>query len=120
MERRNHTIDAKNRSLGRLASEIAILLRGKNKPTFVPYKDEGDIVTIKNIEKMRITGRKIDQKKYYHYSGYSGGLKEIPLKTLWKDNPGDVLKRAVLGMLPKNKLRKEQIKRLRFQNRNTK
>lgn len=115
MQRKTHTIDATNRVLGRLATDISILLRGKQKPDFVPYKDMGDIVIIKNVNRMKITGRKMEQKKYYRYSGYPGGLKEIPLKRLFKEKPGEVLKKAVYGMLPKNKLRPNQIKRLKFQ-----
>ena len=115
MNRQTHTIDATDKVLGRLASEIAILLRGKQKPDFVPYKNMGDIVVIKNIEKIKITGKKMEKKKYYRYSGYPGGLKEIPLKRLFKTKPEEVLKMAVFGMLPKNKLRSKQIKRLQFE-----
>ena len=114
MNRQTHTIDVTDKVLGRLASEIAILLRGKQKPDFVPYKDMGDIVVIKNIRKIKITGKKIEKKIYYRYSGYPGGLKEIPLKRLFKTKPEEVLKKAVYGMLPKNKLRSKQIKRLQF------
>jgi large subunit ribosomal protein L13 len=115
MERQTHTIDAENRVLGRLASGIAILLRGKQKPDFFPYKDMGDLVVIKNVGKMKITGRKMEQKIYYRHSGYMGGLKEVPLKKLFKENPAEVLRKAVYGMLPKNKLRERQIKRLKFE-----
>ncbi len=115
MQRKTHTIDATDRVLGRLATGISILLRGKQKPDFVPYKDMGDIVIIKNVNRMKITGRKMEQKKYYRYSGYPGGLKETPFKRLFKEKPGEVLKKAVYGMLPKNKLRSKQIKRLKFQ-----
>lgn len=115
MNRQTHTIDVTDKVLGRLASEIAILLRGKQKPDFVPYKDMGDIVVIKNIKKIKITGKKIEKKIYYRYSGYPGGLKEIPLKRLFKTKPEEVLKKAVYGMLPKNKLRSKQIKRLQFE-----
>ena len=114
MERKTHTIDASGRVLGRLATEIAILLRGKHKPDFVLNKDVGDFVVVKNADKIKITGKKIEQKKYYHHTGYLGGIKETPLKKLFSENPGDVLKRAVYGMLPKNKLRPGQIKRLKF------
>jgi large subunit ribosomal protein L13 len=115
MKRNTHTIDATGKVLGRLASEIAILLRGKHKPDFLPYKDMGDFVVVKNVDKMKITGKKIEKKKYYHHTGYLGGLKEISLKRLFKTNPGQVLKKAVFGMLPKNKLRAKQIKRLKFE-----
>lgn len=114
MERKTHIIDATGKVLGRLASEIAILLRGKQKPEFQPQKDIGDFVIVKNIEKMKITGKKIEQKKYYRHSGYPGGIKEIPLAKLFQKNPGEVLKRAVFGMLPKNKLRRKWIQRLKI------
>ncbi|OIP75681.1 50S ribosomal protein L13 [bacterium (Candidatus Gribaldobacteria) CG_4_9_14_3_um_filter_36_15] len=113
MERKTHTIDAANKSLGRLAVEVAILLRGKEKPDFVPYKDMGDFVTVKNMEKVRITGKKLEQKMYYRHSGYIGSLKKTPMGIIFAKNPREVLRRAVLGMLPKNKLRAKQIKRLK-------
>lgn len=115
MERKIYKIDATNRILGRLAVQIAGLLRGKNKPAFVPYKDMGDIVVVKNVKGIKLSGKKADQKKYYHHSGYLGGLKEIPYKKLFEKNTTEVLKKAVWGMLPKNSLRNEQIKRLRIQ-----
>lgn len=115
MERNTHTIDATGKVLGRLATEIAILLRGKHKPIFVLNRDMGDFVIVKNANKIKITGRKLIQKKYYRHSGYPGGLKEIPLKKIFEKDPGRVLKMAVFGMLPKNKLRPKQIKRLKFQ-----
>jgi large subunit ribosomal protein L13 len=115
MERETHKIDASGKVLGRLASEIVVLLRGKHKPFFVPHKDMGDFVLVKNVSQLRFTGKKMDQKKYYHHSGYLGGLKETPLKTLFEKRPEEVLKRAVYGMLPKNKLRPKQIKRLKFE-----
>ena len=115
MERKTHTIDATGKVLGRLASEIAVLLRGKHKPTFVPYKDEGDFVVVENIKNIKITGKKLEQKKYYRHSGYPGGLKEVSLKKLFDERPGEVLKKAIWGMLPRNKLRKEMIKRLRME-----
>jgi len=114
MKREIHTINAENRILGRLAVQIAVLLRGKHKPDFVPYKDMGDTVFIENIEKVKVTGKKMKNKKYYRHSGYLGGLKEIPLKKLFEKRPSEVLRRAVLGMMPDNKLRSEQIKRLKF------
>lgn len=115
MKRKTHLIDATNKVFGRLASEVAILLRGKHKPNFVPYKDLGDFVILKNVDKIRLTGKKIDQKIYYRHSAYLGGLKEIPFKRLFKKNPGQVFKKAVWGMLPKNKLRSKQIKRLKIE-----
>jgi len=114
MERKTHTIDVTNKVLGRLATEIAVLLRGKHKPDFAPYKDMGDFVVIKNADKLKISGKKMEQKKYYHHTGYPGGLKEMPLQKLFEKNPGEVLRKAVLGMLPKNRLRAKMIKRLSF------
>ncbi|MBD3207885.1 MAG: 50S ribosomal protein L13 [Candidatus Nealsonbacteria bacterium] len=114
MQRETHHIDATDKSLGRLASRIAVLLRGKHKPEFIPRKDMGDVVVVDNVDKMKITGKKLEQKKYYRHSGYPGGIKETPLKDLFAENPGEVLKRAVYGMLPKNRLRSKQIKRLKF------
>ncbi|OIO45956.1 MAG: 50S ribosomal protein L13 [Parcubacteria group bacterium CG1_02_39_15] len=115
MERKTHTIDATGKVLGRLAAEIATLLRGKHKPDFVPYKDMGDFVVVKNVDKLKITGKKMEQKKYFRHSEYLGGVKEIPLKTIFKTKPQEVLKKAVWGMLSKNKLRKEMIKKLKFE-----
>lgn len=115
MERKTHTIDAANKILGRLAVEIAVLLRGKNKPDFASYKDVGDFVTVKNVGKMTVSGKKMEQKKYYRYSGYPGGLKETSLKVIFEKRPEEVLRTAVSGMLPKNKLRAVQIKRLKFE-----
>jgi len=114
MKRKTHTIDATGKVLGRLAAQIAILLRGKHKPDFVPYKDMGDFVIVKNVEKLKITGKKVEQKKYFRHTEYLGGVKEIPLKKLFKENPAEVLRKAVLGMLPKTKLRARQIKRLKI------
>jgi large subunit ribosomal protein L13 len=115
MDRKTHTIDATNKVLGRLAVEIALLLRGKNKANFAPNEDMGDFVNVKNIDRMGITGKKIEQKVYYRHSGYLGGLKETPLKKLVENNQMDkVLKMAVYGMLPGTKLRPKQLKRLTF------
>ena len=115
MKRDTHIIDATGKILGRLASEIVILLRGKHRPDFLPYKDMGDFVTVKNVGKIKVTGKKMEQKIYFRHSEYLGGLKEIPLKTLFKTNPAEVLKKAVFGMLPKNKLRARMIKRLKIE-----
>jgi len=115
MERKTHIIDAAGKVLGRLASEIAILLRGKNKADFMPNKDMGDVVIVKNVDKIKITGKKLEKKKYRYHTGYLGGLKEIPFKKIFQENPSQVLKKAVYGMLPKNKMRDRQIKRLKFE-----
>ena len=114
MKRNTYTIDATDKPLGRLATEIAILLRGKHKPDFMPSKDMGDFVVVKNIDKIKVTGKKLKQKIYYRHSGFPGGMKEIPMETLFKRSPKGVLQRAVWGMLPKNKLRPKQIKRLKI------
>ena len=115
MERKTHTIDAAGRILGRLASEIAVLLRGKDKTDFAPYKDIGDIIIVKNVDKLKFTGKKMEQKKYYRHSGYPGGLKEVSLGKLFEKNSAEVFKKAVWGMLPKSKLRAKMIKRLKFE-----
>lgn len=108
-------IDATDKSLGRLAVEVAVSLRGKNRPDFVPYKDMGDTVVVKNIDKMKFTGNKLENKKYFHFTGYLGNLKTATLKEyLAKKGPKEVLRTAVMGMLTKNKLRARQIKRLKF------
>ena len=114
MKRNTQTIDATGKPLGRLAVEIVRLLRGKNKPDFMPHKDEGDFVVVKNIKKIRISGRKLKQKVYYHHTGHPGGLKKVPLEKLFKKSPEEVLKKAVWGMLPGNKLRPKMIKRLKI------
>ena len=117
MERKTHTIDATGKVLGRLAGEIAILLRGKHKPDFAPNKDVGDFVIVRNLDKLRITGKKLEQEKYYRHSGYLGHLKEIPLKKEFYENPAKVLRKTIYGMLPKNKVRPKQIKRLKIEQR---
>ena len=112
--RQIHKLDATGQSVGRLATQIAIILRGKNKPTFQPHIDSGDNVIISNASKVKLTGKKIEQKEYYHFSGYPGGLKTKKMKDVFSKNPGEVIKRAVWNMLPKNKLRAKMIKRLKF------
>lgn len=110
-----HEIDASGVAPGRLATQIASLLRGKHKPTFVPYKDDGDTVVVKNVEGMAIPKTKMEGKTYKRHTGYPGGLKTVTLKELIeKKGYDEVLKRAVWGCLPKNTLRKEMIKRLQF------
>lgn len=115
IKRETVTIDVEGKILGRIATEIAVLLRGKNKPDFAPNKDMGDVVMIKNIEKIKVTGKKYEDKIYYRHSGYLGSLKEEPYKKVFKKDPSIVLRKAVYGMLPKNKLRDKQIKRLKFE-----
>ncbi len=115
IKRENHIIDASGQVLGRLSTQIAILLRGKHKTAFAPYKDIGDFVIIKNVEKIRFTGKKFKNKIYYRHTSYLGGLKKATLEDIYKKNPSEVLRRAVYGMLTKNKLRPIQIKRLKFE-----
>ncbi|MCX6718667.1 MAG: 50S ribosomal protein L13 [Candidatus Staskawiczbacteria bacterium] len=116
IQRKIISVDAADKSLGRLAVEVAVLLRGKNKADFVPYKDVGDTVLVKNIDKMKFTGKKLEQKNYFRFTGYLGNMKETSLKEyLIKKGPKEVLRTAVMGMLCKNKLRAKQIKRLRFE-----
>jgi len=114
IKREWHFIDAKDRVLGRLASEIALILQGKNKPGFLPYLDQGDWVVVINASLMRITGKKRENKIYYHYTGYPGGIKEKKLGKAMSEDPTWVLKTAVKGMLPKNKLQNPRLKRLKI------
>jgi len=107
-------IDATDKILGRLASEIASILQGKNSPSFAPYKEGDTAVVVLNSDKLKISGKKMEQKKYYHHTGWPGGIKEEPLKKLFKKDSREVLKKAVWGMLPKNKLRARRIKRLKI------
>lgn len=110
--RHHHIIDATNKSLGRLATQTAIWLQGKNKPSYDHSKDEGDFVKILNINKIKFTGKKFDQKKYYSHSGYPGGIKEKKLKDIFQSSPYKIIRYSVYQMLPKNKLRSKMIKRL--------
>ena len=110
--RKTHTLDAEGQVLGRLATRIAILLRGKHKVAFQPHIDGGDYVVVNNIKSIVITGAKLDQKRYYHYSGYPGGMKEKQLGSMMEKNPADVLRRVVYQMLPPTRHRKTIIKRL--------
>lgn len=114
MPNTTHTIDATNKVLGRLASRIALLLQGKNKPTFVPYLIKGDKVVVVNVDKIKVTGKKFEKKIYYHYSGYPGGMKK---KLMREFSSAELLRRAVYNMLPKNKLRKDMLKRLEIKNK---
>lgn len=110
--RKWHLIDAEDQILGRLATKVANLLRGKDKPSFVPYADMGDYVIIINASKIRFTGRKLEQKLYHRHSGYPGSLKTEILKDVMKDKPEEVIRRAISGMLPDNKLKKFWLNRL--------
>ena len=97
-----HVVDAEGKTLGRISSEIAVLLQGKHKPGYVPYLNTGDYVVVVNAEKIHVTGIKIEQKKYYRHSGYHGGLKETNLQQMLDKHPDRVIKQSVKGMLPKN------------------
>jgi len=108
-----YVVDATGQTLGRLASEVARILRGKHKPIFSPAVDVGDCVIVVNAEKIHVTGRKLDQKMYYHYSGYPGGLKGTTLRELLQKHPDRVVTHAVRGMLPKNRLGRRVLKNLR-------
>ena len=112
VERKWYVVDAEGKTLGRLASEVAKVLRGKNKPIFTPHEDTGDYVIIVNSEKIRVTGKKLDQKIYYSHSDYVGGLKEITLKEQLKKHPDRVVRHAVKGMLPKGPLGSKMYKKL--------
>lgn len=106
-------VDAEGRTLGRLASRIASVLRGKHKPIYSPYVDTGDFVVVTNAGQVVTTGRKLDQKKYYHYSGYPGGLKAVTLRRQLEQHPTRVLRAAVRGMLPKNRLGRKMLRKLK-------
>jgi len=106
-------VNADGRILGRLATEIADLIRGKRKPQFTSHLDTGDFVVVINAEKIKVTGRKLDQKKYYHHSLYPGGIKEVTLKDLLATKPEEVIKKAVWGMVPKGKLGRALYKKLK-------
>ncbi len=114
IEKKWHLIDAKDKVLGRLASEIAVLLRGKNKPIFTPHMDAGDYVVVVNADKVVLTGDKLEKKIYYHHSGYVGGLKETKAKEMLQRRPTNLIKFAVKGMLPKNSLGRRQLTKLKI------
>ena len=113
VDRKWHVIDADGLVVGRLASRVAMVLRGKNKPIFTPHTDTGDFVIIINAEKLRFTGRKMDQKAYYRHSGYPGGIKKEIAKDIMKNSPERIFISAVKGMLPKNTLGKQQLSKLK-------
>jgi large subunit ribosomal protein L13 len=112
--RRWFVVDAQGKVLGRLASRIAMVLRGKNKPVFTPHADVGDFVVVVNAAQVRLTGNKLDNKMYYRHSGYMGGIKEISARHLLKKKPEEVLRHAVRGMLPKNSLGRQLLKKLKI------
>ncbi|MFH1601975.1 MAG: 50S ribosomal protein L13 [Candidatus Shapirobacteria bacterium] len=112
-ERNWHLLDAKGEILGRFASQVALLLMGKHRTSFSYHLDQGDNVVVINASRIRVTGNKLKDKLYQHYTGYPGGIKEISLKDLKEKNPKMVIEKAVWGMLPKNKLRKKRMTRLK-------
>ncbi len=113
VERKWFVIDAKGKVLGRVAAETARILRGKHKPQFAPHTDTGDFVVIVNASKIRLTGKKLQQKTYYHHSQYPGGLKSIKADALLKNHPERVVEKAVRGMLPRNRLGRAQYTKLK-------
>ncbi len=110
--RNTHTIDAEGQAVGRVASAVAHILRGKHKPDFTPHIDAGDIVVVMNASKVIFTGRKYVQKDYRHHSMHPGGLKTRSMKNVFEEDPTEVLRKAVYGMIPKNRHRDELMKRL--------
>ena len=112
IERKWYVVDATGYTLGRLASEVAKVLRGKNKPTYTPSMDTGDYVIVVNAEKITVTGKKLDDKVYYNHSGWVGGLKETTLREMLAKHPERVIEHAVKGMLPKGPLRREMYTKL--------
>ena len=113
IERDWYVVDASEHTLGRLATRIATVLRGKHKAAFTPHVDTGDFIIVINADKINLTGRKLDQKYYHRYSGYSGGLKSVDAATVRSENPERMMQSAVKGMLPKNRLSRQLIKKLK-------
>lgn len=109
-----YVVDAQDKVLGRLASRIAMVLRGKTKPTFTPHMDTGDFVVVVNAAQVQLTGRKLDNKIYYRHSGYPGGIKEISARKLLQKKPEEIVRHAVRGMLPKNSLGRQLLKKLKI------
>ena len=113
IERKWYVVDAQDHTLGRLSSEVARILRGKHKPMYTPNMDVGDHVIIVNADKIKVTGRKMEQKVYRRHTGWFGGQKETPLKVMLQKKPGEVLKHSIKGMLPKNNLGRQMFKKLK-------
>jgi large subunit ribosomal protein L13 len=114
IDRRWYVVDAEGQTLGRLATRIADTLRGKTKPQYTPHVDTGDFVIVVNAEKIAVTGKKLDQKRYYRHSGYPGGLRSRTLREQLDRQPAEVLRKAVKGMLPRNRLSRAQITKLKI------
>ena len=113
IDRKWYVVDAKDAVLGKLATKVAVYLRGKNKPVFTPNADTGDFIIVINAEKIKLTGNKVTDKVYYHHSGYIGGIKARTAKELLEKKPEQIIEKAVWGMLPKNKLGRMMIKKLK-------
>lgn len=113
VERKWYVIDAEGKTLGRLSTEVASILRGKRKPIYTPHVDTGDYVILVNCDKVVLTGKKLDQKMYRHHSGYMGGMKEVPYRKFMQDKPEQAVYLAVKGMLPKNRLGRQMLKKLK-------
>jgi len=114
VQRKWYLVDAEDKILGRLASEIAVRLRGKHKPIYTPHVDTGDYIVVINADKVRMTGRKLKQKVYYRHSGYPGGLKSITAEKLQQKRPEELVRLVVKGMLPKNSLGRDMIKKMKI------
>ncbi len=114
VDRRWHLVDAEGQTLGRLATRIATTLRGKDKPAYTPHVDTGDFVVVVNAEKIAVTGKKLDEKLYYRHSGYPGGLRSRSLREQLERQPTEVLRKAVKGMLPRNRLSRQQLTKLKI------
>jgi large subunit ribosomal protein L13 len=114
VERRWYVVDAEGQTLGRLATEIARVLRGKNKPQYTPHVDTGDFVVVVNAEKVVVTGKKAEQKVYRRHSGYPGGLKETSYEQMMERRPTEILRKAVKGMMPDTRLARQQLRKLKI------
>ncbi len=113
LEKRWYVVDAEGETLGRLATRVADALRGKRKPVYTPHVDTGDFVVVVNAEKIRVTGRKLEQKRYWRHSGYPGGIKSRTLAEMLERRPEEVIRKAVKGMLPRNRLARKQLTKLK-------
>jgi len=116
IEKNWHIVDATNKTLGRLSSSVSQILKGKHKPTYTPHMDMGDFVIVINASKIRITGKKETQKKYFSHSGYPGGTKFVDFQSLRKNNPEKIIENAIKGMIPHNSLGKKMLKNLKIYN----
>lgn len=113
VQRNWYVVDAEGQTLGRLASELAVILRGKHKPQFTPHVDTGDFVVVVNAEKVVVTGRKADKKVYHRHTGYPGGLRSTSYEEMMRRKPAEVVRKAVFGMMPKTRLARQQVKKLK-------